>query len=309
MDKRELVIWDSDLITKPDLSAWGLDSREVMKYAAKSVLPDLGERNRVYYILSLTAGGLQYQYELLKKNSSVAQWILLIRQNQRAPIWAFERQLESLKSSIHMIRTVGKSDSQIKEELRSIALIRERSCLVYSKRSGIGKKTAVELLQKKLCPDWEFEICEGPEEKFRECCAGMSRVLIMGCSIQDFSLSKPEQMKTPPIFLYHRCDEQVQTCLRPDILWERIRDVLSAREWEFSSHYSDFYVGSAPYENWALEMEAGGGVHSLALSDSFVMWDNFGLPLLREQYTDQNIRDFLSDFHSFRDIRNHLQAV
>ena len=128
----------------------------------------------------------------------------------------------------------------------------------------------------------------------------------MGRSIQDFSLSRPELLETEPIFLYHRCDEEVQKYLNPTALWENIRTALAAREWSFPRNYTDFHIGSALYEGWAMELENGGSTQSLALLDEFAMWDRFGLPQPREYYTEENIRKFLLGFHTLRDISKKL---
>lgn len=133
----------------------------------------------------------------------------------------------------------------------------------------------------------------------------MGRVIILGDSLQDFSLCQPEQLKVNPIFLFHRCDEEVQLCLRPELLWNQIRAVLAARDWMFPENYPDFYVGSALYESWAMEYERD-AVGSLSLQERFVMWDRFGLPVARKDYTEENVRSFLAQFTALRKIGSRL---
>ncbi len=307
-NKNESVVVDQDVLLQPKLDTWGIDVGSVVRLTANEPTPNLGACDRVYYILSLNAGGLGYQLELIRRNPAVTQWVLLVEQNKYAKFWGFEDQLKSLNISVHMIRTLEKDDREIQDEIHAIPFLRGHCCLVYSKRAFTGKKTAAGILQR-LCPDWEFEICEGEESGFREQCAGVRRVLIMGRSIQDFSLSRPELLETEPILLYHRCDEEVQKYLNPAALWESVRTALAAREWSFPKNYADFHIGSALYEGWAMELENGDGTQSLALLDEFAMWDRFGLPQPRECYTDAEIRKFLRGFHGLRDISEKLRTA
>lgn len=302
------MVLDQDVLVQPNPEAWGINAGPVVRLTAGEPAPDLGSRDRVYYILSLNAGGLDYQLELIRRNPAVTQWVLLVEQDEYAKFWAFEGQLKNMNISVHIIRTLRKSDREIQDKIRAVPFLRGHCCLIYSKRACTGKKTAARILAQ-LCPDWEFEIYEGEEAGFRERCAGVRRVLVMGRSIQDFSLSRPEQLETEPIILYHRCDEQVQKYLNPAALWESIRTALAAREWAFPKNYADFHTGSALYEGWAMELDSGGSTQSLALLDDFAMWDRFGLPQPREYYTEAEIRKFLRGFHSLRDIGEKLRTA
>ena len=306
MGERELIVIDGDVLIKPDLAAWGLDLAEVVSYNGGDV-PYLGKRNRVYYILSLSSGGLEYQIELIKKNPGVSQWILLVDRAENAGIWQFEKQLKKLQTTIRVIRTADKTDEEVKGKINAVAVLRERYALICSARGFTGKRTAAELLKHK-CPDWEFEICCSYED-FAEKCSQMGVVIIMGRSLRDFELKKPDGFDLSPIFFFNRCDEQLQNCLDSELLWSGIREILISCGWNLPEVYNDFYVGSALYEKWAMDVEENGGAQSLALSDDFVMWDSYGLPLPRDQYTEANIRKFLSRFHALRDISKKLRPA
>ncbi len=302
----EIVVVDCDQIAEPDLKGLGLDTLEVKRLSDQSAL-QLGARDRVYYFLSLMGGGLKYQTDFIAQNREVTQWILVAATDNSWAVDGFLSTLAAADTAIQAVTAGGKRATQIKRELASLARIRAKTCLIYAKRAGVGKGTVAALLKEKLCPQWTFQQCDGSEENFRQECQGMNRVIIMGNSLQDFSLCRPELLNVNPIFLYHRCDEEVQLCLRPELLWDEIRTALAARDWMFPESYPDFYVGSALYESWAMECESG-DIGSLSLQERFVMWDRFGLPVAKEEYTTEKIRSFLTQFNALRKIGLRLNG-
>lgn len=302
----EIVVVDRDQIAEPDLKGLGLDTLEVKRLSDQDSL-HLGERDRVYYFLSLISGGLKYQTDFITQNRKVTQWVLVAATDNSWAVDGFLSTLAASNASIQAVIAGGKSPARLKKEIASMVRVHAGTCLIYAKRDGVGKRTAAALLKEKICPQWTFQQCGGAEEDFRQECQGKSRVIIMGNSLQDFSLCRPELLKVNPIFLYHRCDEEVQLCLRPEHLWNEIRTVLAARDWMFPESYPDFYVGSALYESWAMEYERG-DMGSLSLQDRFVMWDRFGLPVAKEEYTEENVRSFLAQFNALRKLGSRLNC-
>lgn len=300
----EIVVVDCDQIAEPDLKGLGLDTLEVKRLSDQDSL-QLGTRDRVYYFLSLMSGGLKYQTDFIAQNREVTQWVLVAATDNPWAVDGFLSTLAAVDAAIQAVTAGGKSVTQLKREIASRARIHAKTCLIYAKRAGVGKRTAAALLKEKLCPQWTFQQCDGSEENFRQECQEMNRVIIMGNSLQDFSLCRPELLNVNPIFLYHRCDEAVQLCLRPEALWNEIRTVLAARDWMFPESYPDFYVGSALYESWAMECESG-DMGSLSLQECFVMWDRFGLPVAKEEYTAERVRSFLAQFSALRKISSRL---
>ena len=298
----ELIVIDRDFFQELDFRELGLDALDVRHLSEDTPLR-LGEMDRVYYFLSLTNGGLRYQSELILGNPGVAQWVILAGTGNSWALDGFRNALSTARTSIHVLSLADRNGEQLRQNLESIAAIRTQTCLIYSKRSGIGKRTAARLLSK-LRPEWKFELCEGEEDILREQCAGITRVLIVGSTPQDFSLSRPERLEAEPFLLFNRCDENVQRFLCPEGLWSQIRMFLKARGWYFPQQYAEFYLGSALYEAWAAE--DGSATKSLSLRDGFVMWDRYGLPVERETYTEESIQKFFEQFCALRIIGSRL---
>lgn len=287
------VIIDRDMLSEPDLSAMGLAEFETLRMDPEAQLA-LGETGRVVYILSLLSGGLRYQVEFIRNNPGVAQWLIVAFTESSLTIGRFRDMISDARVPVRVIRADWGKMDEIKKSLRAIPEIRPNTCLIYSKRPFTGKRTAAILLQQH-CPGWKFETCDGDESVLGDRCVGVSRVLVMGRSIQDFSLAKPEILDTPPLFLYNKADENLQHFLQPEWLWNSVRVVLGTREWRFPEEFPDFFVGSMLYERWN-HTASPEDVESLRLDDEFVMWDSWGLPVCREEYSADSIRSFLKRF-------------
>ena len=295
-----IVILDSDLLEQPNLAAIGLSNIETIRYSPLHTNVNLGEHERAYYLLSLSAGGLKYQADLVLRNKKISQWILLITSSIRT--WGLEASLAGVQSSVKILTVDGMTDDEIKDLISAVPKIQKRKCLIYSKRSCIGKKTLASFWREHYLPDWDFETCGGDEKVLREKCAGIPRVVIMGSTLQDFSLQRPDTLEAEPVFLFYPYDKNVQSSMDSARLWSSVRSVLSERKWILPERYENFYAGSALYEGWALAAEDTEDFRQMKLVDGFVMWDSYGLPGVYEDYTAENIEKFLRQFHALKDI-------
>ena len=296
----DIVILDSDLQELPDLEAIGLGGLQAIHYSPSRTNLNLGEHERAYYFLSLSAGGMKYQTDLVLNNEGISQWVLLITSPVRT--WGLKNTLSGFQASLKIKTVYGLTNEEISSLIDSVPVMHTKKCLIYSKRSAAGKKTTVSFWKKHCRPDWEFETCEGQEEILHSKCSGSPKVIIMGNSLQDFSLQKPDFLEAEPVFLFSQYDRNVQNCIDTEELWGSVRAVLREREWVFPERYDKFYVSSALYEEWSVSSRKPQDFRQMNLVEGFVMWDSYGLPRLREDYTAENIAEFLGQFHALRDI-------
>lgn len=302
----DIVILDSDLLEHPDLEALGLGDAEVVRYHPSRSNVNLGEHERAYYFLSLSAGGLKYQSDLVLHNEYIAQWLLLV--TSPAITWGLRDSLVGVQTPVRILTVDDMTDDEIREVIASVPKICSKKCLIYSRRSSAGKKTVASFWKEYCLPDWEFETCEGTEEVLRSKCAVIPRIVIMGSILQDFSIQKPDTLEVEPIFLFYPCDRNVQDSMDVERLWASVRSVLAERKWILPQQYGKFYVGSALYEGWAAE-KGSKDFGQMKLVDGFVMWDSYGLPRIHEDYTSENIEKFLGQFHALRDIAAEFMTL
>ena len=303
---QEIVVLDRDSnnIYQPDLKKLGLSALPVTYLSSDNRL-DLGEADRVYYFASMINGFCSYQHQMLLDNPDVAQWIIIIGSGDERLLSIIANGLEDCNVPKHILLAGDMSDEALKAKIDGISVVRCKTCLIYSKRPGVGKKTVKALFNDHYCPKWTFEIREGSEQALWESCGEVQKVLIVGSEPNDFSLCKPDALETSPIFFFNRMDENVQRCADRGALWNELRMYLLARDWELPANYPHFFVGSALYET--LSLDSGEGVaDSLANQDNFVMWDRFFLPAPRQDYTRESMRKFLAQFCSVRQMSDRI---
>ena len=143
----DIVVLDGDLSAKPNLEAIGLNADIVAHTSSRPA--DVSGHERVIYFLSLSAGGLKYQVDLIWNNPEIQQWILLITSKPHPGMtWGIESSLNSIQSSVKIINVYGKSDAEIKSVIASIPPIHAKKFLIYSKRESAGKRTVATFLKK-----------------------------------------------------------------------------------------------------------------------------------------------------------------
>lgn len=116
--------------------------------------------------------------------------------------------------------------------------------------------------------------------------SGAGALLICGEEERDFKkIEVPETMK--PIFVILHPEKHLQQYLHPEKLYE-----LLAASFDMTSERvkTRTYFVSAAAQEWQLKRNIG----SKAAEDGLILWDRFGLPVSRKNYSAESIEGFLS---------------
>ena len=194
---------------------------------------------------------------------------------------------------------VGNENTAASERIKNIARINRKKVFIWSFYPERGKKTIAELLSRFLPADYVFDIAEGGvfEEKVKISDAGT--VIIVGKNTEEFVVPIPEGIQ--PIYIKTYADSNVQLYLTKDRTFADIRKRLPAHlNWTSEKAAEQIFFISSVYEMWRSDL-----VNPRFDSD-FVMWDEYGLPVLLEDVTDEDIMEFLAQFNDAEKIAKKI---
>lgn len=286
------IIYDKNLMKRPSLKGWDLTEYSVEELTIDHSLA-LGDTDRAVYFLSLSSGGLRYQIDFIKENKGVGQWFIAAFDGNSRTVTRLKDILGDVDSPLEIIQMKGDGMEKLKNAIESHPVIRRKTCLIYSKRPYTGKKTLAALLVEK-CLGWQFPTAEGDEAVLEQESRDVEKLIVMGRSLQDFSLAHPAVWDGTVILWYNRMDQDLQRCRDEKSLWQGIRQVMELRDWILPEKYPHFYTGSALYESWRTAVRLDETyVNTLLVDERFVMWDDYGLPQVRSEYAPAAAARFL----------------
>lgn len=245
----------------------------------------------VIFITTMPNGCLGYQKNFFDTHRhNIPLWgVLLLNEDE-----SVHSQLNVFFRSNGLRRRIFKITSDtdynaLADELTVLASIHPRLVAIYSARPNCGRRSLMRLLSEYL-PDWEFKPADKYSAQNSFSATNAGQIIFVGQTLEDISQFCSLENKSL-FYVLTMPDMNVQGYLNqahlPELMLEYGGMPESWTEALVKQHL--FYI-SPLYENW---------YHTNTnpkLDDRFVMWDRFGLPCLKKDYTDEHVRDFLSQF-------------
>lgn len=256
----------------------------------------------VLFLTTMPAGCLGYQRTFFDAHRhSIPLWGVLLLNDSAVVYNHLDAFFGSNGLRRRVFRVTADTDFEtLSKELTKLTSIHPRRVLLYSVRPHCGKRSLAQLLSEDL-PTWEFRTMEEnpPHSGLPSTDAG--QILIMGQTLSELcAVRLPAGVE--PFYVLTMPDMYVQAYLNreqlPGRLLEHDGPPVSWTEANAQRHL--FYV-SPLYESWYRTNT------NPVLDERFVMWDRFGLPCPRRDYTEEKIQEFLSQFQQCRNLANALQ--
>lgn len=284
------IIFDNNLELSPEyraaiepVLAQGLSPLVLDSMAGLKGTPD--EKAGFLFFTSLSIDILGYHGDFLRAHNHAPQWFFVlvgdddhgasllkdaaIKYNLNSYKIYHASDIDSLKSSISdIVSTTIKISGKV---------------LICSKH----KNTCHNLGQYLFGNDTGKYDCQiaGPDIK-----TDASVLIFCGREERDFkNVHLPQGME--PIFVVTDPERNVQQFLQPDRLFEILSNSFNMTVERVKAR---LYFISIKGENWRNEKVIGGD----ALSKGILMWDPFGLPLSRKEYTAEKIEAFISSHYT-----------
>lgn len=278
-------------------------SQEVLELSSGNIPAEGACEDTVLLITTMPSGWLNYHQVFFDRfRHSVTQWIvLLLNENPyvRSHLETFMR-VEGSRLHIFATNPENPDFPHIEQQIRKFCRIRQKKVLLYSRRPNCGKETLKTLLQAYL-PGWEFEITDQVPAVQAISNSNAAHVLIAGKDLKDFEVSVPSEVQ--PLYVLTMPDKNVQQYLDRASLPRKLCLTVSRYQSLTETQAADrlFFV-SPLYELWHNEKI------DPRLDERFLMWDAFGLPETRVQYTKENISAFLSQFEEGKHLAQKLRG-
>ena len=256
-------------------------------------------QDTVVLLTDLKKGILGYHSRFIKACADkVSQWIVVLFNDDEVVYKHLYNALAETGARFEIL-VYSKENSAVYEKIKNAVSIDRKKVFIWSYYPERGKKTIAELLGKKL-PEYSFDISEGGvlEDKLKNTDAGT--VIIVGKNNDEFGISVPEGVQ--PIYIKTYADENVQLYLKKERLPLEILKLLPAHlNWTKEKATKQIFFISSLYEMWRADSV------NPRLDRGFVMWDEYGLPVLLKDVEDEEIMAFLSQFNDAEKIAKKIR--
>ena len=302
------VVFDygvSDEIERNAVSLIGFKSDKVKVYRiddlAKSKSYKLKDDiKRCVFITHLSSGLMQYHHQFTDENKHIVSWIFSVYDVKNELYRkSYREQLDTLffKKNASYDVFFDNSEEFFQTKKACLCPIKEKLMLcVFSKNNSL-KEEVINVLQKYI-PTWDIKSEDNN---------GADAMIVVGENESDFDIEAPEKRPGRRFVwinkaYYDFSDEGREYYLKT------IEQMLLENNWGFcdfgqSCFYSSIWQEKMGYQYKTGEISEAG----LRNEDNFVMWDEYGLPIPQEDYTDERITVFFEKNCCFYKIANELK--
>lgn len=272
------------------LSTLGFEDKPIVLDSFTSPLKEVDD-DTVIFITSMPFGFLKYHSSFFDHHkTSVGRWSVILINDDKVTYNQLKIELSVVDSVVNIyVWNQIKDNRQIVDEIGSSLKINSKKVLIYSIRSCCGKRTLSKLLSQGLT-DWELYVAEENHTCDYIAQTDARYIVIVGKTMEDFKVDIPEGRN--PVYVLTMPDENVQAYLKKDELSQVLVNIVPEHlGWTSAQAQKYFFFISPLYELWRIN-----GVDPV-LDNNFVMWDEYGLPMLHSEYTPDNIKSFLGQFN------------
>lgn len=304
----DLVIVDADsknsyssidiscLLGSSDLVIWNLDDQKLAdeNYRLEAVAGASSGFSKVILLTKASHGIMYYHKKMIRSNPSVKYWIVTLLDTIFV---AEQQQILSDISEIFQhqnLRYAVLFDDP--KTLKETALILKETipekpqCVLFFDTETPSVSNIVQSL-KTANQDWDVLL--NPDsiawvEKYAD------RILLFAEDLDKFkSLAKINNADR--IFVWVETELGTVSQQKEQIV-KNMSHLMDKYGFSLTREDTHILCGFSHYELYRAEIESGAYFYTaLRNNDTFVMWDEYGLPLLNKQYEDTNLKQFLTE--------------
>jgi hypothetical protein len=288
---------------------------------------ELNDKNRVraehcIYITGLNTGVPESDVAQILNESGVLSWLVIIADMNGADKHEYEIIKDKWEQELHGIDAAVKIiPGTAGYEQTAFDWIAEREkfseaagsssgkklCLIVSKRPQAGKSILAELLG--ASSRWDISETQTDSDDYILLRDNAARIIFVGSEYPDFEIPCFEDALRKSIFLCNKCDMNPILMNNPVLTKKDIIKILRKNNWGITEgQTSKIFVGSTLY-SWfyAGLMKYKSEFFKILLDDEgFAIWNEYGLPIPRSEYTEEKAGSFLLRFDFVSEMRNHI---
>ena len=182
-------------------------------------------------------------------------------------------------------------------------------CLVASPKPKTGKTAIIQLIDAKS--NYEMiEMCmDDPNYEITRDRA--VSILFVGDEAYDFRIAPFNDCLRKSIFVFNKCDNRHGFVKNMDKTKLYIIEILNSAGWGMTDYHTNkVFVCSALYSGFWAKLEAGEmDVSHFKKEGDFAVWDEFGLPVIRSDYIEDNIKKTLGTFDCFSEVSKCIMGA
>lgn len=265
---------------------------------------DLGEEiNRCVFLTCLTGGIKKYHQDLFTNNPRILSWIIAVLDVEHE---GYKKQLitqidQAFCSSDAYYDVVFDSSGTLQETGRHCTLpakIKKR-CLIVSRRQLLAEQARS--VMEGYLESWETvsaAVTSAEEYRFADA------VIVVGEKVEDLAVPAP-------VVGLSRCYVWLDRRFLAPREYEELTDaagkIMNGCGWNISDYSSCLYGSDLGYEKLYQKIRNGEiGYSALREQEDFVMWDAYGLPAVRKDYTPERIAGFLEQNCCFVKLKDRI---
>ncbi len=302
------VVFDYGISEKTEKNIFyniGLESDKVKAYKIDILaknnsykLPD--NIKRCVFITPLPSGLMQYHYQFTDANKHVVSWIFSIYDVQNEPYRkSYREQLDALFSKKNVSYDIffPKSDDFSQVQKACLRPIKEKLMLcIFSKNDSLGEEVRKTLQQ--FIPEWEIKSGDDSNDA--------DAMIVVGENESDFDIESSEKRHGRRYVWINKTYYDFSVADREEYL-ASIEQILLKNKWEFADFERICFCSSIWQEKLGYQYKNGEiSEAGLRNNDNFVVWDEYGLPILPEDYTAEKLTDFFEKNCCFYKIAYEL---
>ena len=123
-------------------------------------------------------------------------------------------------------------------------------------------------------------------------------IIVIGKEVSDFILSCPDDIFHKLTIFYNKVDESPISLVRFKKIKREIISLLNSNGWNLPLDFNRFYMGSIKYDMFYEKLQSEEvDTNDFIMSNSYYMWDKYGLPCPRNKYNSETIINFLKEIY------------
>ena len=279
-----------------DLTIWYLDDKKLAEeeYLLDAVTGVSGGFLRVILLTKASHGIMNYHKKMIRSNPTVNYWVITLSET----LYAAEQQQILLEvSEIFQQQnkryavlfddpiTLKKTSAVLKEEIPE-----KKQCVLFFTHETSIVNHIVDALTINN-PDWDI-LCNPKNADWVEKYA--DRILLFEEGLHNFKdLAKINNSER--IFVW--AEAEIGTVkYQKEKLVNHTSSLMEECGFSLTREEDHILCGFSQFELFYAEIESGAYSYTaLKNNDAFVMWNEYGLPLLNKQYEDANMKFFLNE--------------
>ncbi len=264
-----------------------------------------GNRDRCVFLTCLSGGIKKYHQDLFSGQPQIFSWIIAVLDVEhdgykKQFLGQIDQAFGASDAHYDVVFDCCRTLEETKKRCAIPVKTRKRG-LVVSKNRDLAKQ--VRDVVEGYLPLWETQASWLTlEEQYRFADA----VIVAG--------RKPEELAVvaPPVGVTRRfvwINRGFLAMEEREELTDEAGETMNACGWNIPDYRKCLYCSEFLYEKLYREIRDGEiGYSALAEHESFVMWDSYGLPMVRAAYTEERIAGFLEENCCFARIAGRINA-